>query len=80
MWRELLAAALLAAGTGMAAAPARACDPQRRLVKIVDYRAEVRPYTRWVTIVDEYGCEHRARKTFHRSVAVPVVRWEKVCD
>lgn len=77
-----LAAAVLALaiglGSGQTASAGGSCHTCK-YVKVVTYKSEVKPYVKWVKVVDDYGCVHKVKKICYRTVKVPVVKWVKVC-
>lgn len=47
--------------------------------KVVTYKFERVPVTKWVVVYDAYGCAHRVQKTCFETIKVPVVDYVKVC-
>lgn len=48
------------------------------LKPVVTYKYVQEPYTKAVTIYDDYGCEKIVYQTFYRTVTIPVTTYVKV--
>jgi hypothetical protein len=47
--------------------------------KVVTYDYKRVPVTKWIVAYDAYGCAHKVRKTFYKTIKIPVVHYVKVC-
>ena len=47
--------------------------------EVITYKIVSEPYTKRVTVYDDYGCARVILKTFYRDIQVPVKTLVKVC-
>lgn len=53
--------------------------PQCYYKEVVTYKYVSQPYTKYVTVYDDYGCAQVVAKTFYHDVQIPVTTLVKVC-
>ncbi len=85
-WKRAFVVALLAiTASAFASGNAQAGNyyrsyyqPRCTYKTVVSYEYRKQAYSKYVTVYDKYGCPHRVKKTYYRTVKVPVAKRAEV--